>query len=278
MEHKIIICKRCGCNLRLPANKGILAVTCPKCKYKFQFDSGPKMSSTGGAAQYKNSTYETVQTTSRTVTIFRLTHAHKEWDASGLGNMLKDNMPVHIFADDQDQGTLSKDGSLTVTLNSGPHTLKCAKLGTKYVIPAGADGYEAYFFNNSLRIGPVQDYFRERLTMFVLKMFRSQGMRDRMNDLNNRHHNIVVNVRADGIYLSWQLAQTKGIKQWATGGDEEKISYYQAGLTPLPQEKQPGGYWDYIQMRIEDAIEADEEADMERYMGGFRMRTKHKLY
>ena len=278
MEYQYITCKRCGMTLRVPRNIGHLAITCPKCKYKFQFDSGPKTSSIGGSAQYTNSTYGTTQTTSRTVTIHRLAHAHKEWDASGFGNMLKDNMPVHIFADDQDQGTLSKDGSLTVNLSSGPHTLKCARLGTKYAIPAGTNHYEAYFFNNSLRIGPVQDYFRDSLTMFVLKIFRSQGIRDRMADPNNRYHNVEINVGQDGIRLSWQLAKTRGIKQWATGEDEEKISYHQAGLTPLPRERQPDGYWSYIQMWIEEAIESDREADMERYMNGFRVRTKHNLY
>ena len=279
MDNKIIVCKRCGCNLRLPANRGVLVVTCPKCKYEFRFDSGPKSANANTNPQYSTNIHTgTAQMNSRTVKIYRLTHAYKEWNATGLRNRLKDNMPVHIFLDDKDQGFLAKDSSLILNLDSNPHILRCDAIGTKYIIPAGTDHYSAYFFNNSLKIGPVQDNFRDGLTMFVLKIFRGQGIRDRMADPNNLHHNVSIDVGQDGIRLSWRLAQTRGIKQWATGTDEEKISYYQAGLTPLPKEKQPGGYWDYIQMRIEDAIEADKEADMERYMSGFRARTKHNLY
>lgn len=278
MENEIIVCKRCACNLRLPLNKGILVVTCPKCKYEFQFDSGPKPINTDRETDYTNSTYKAKELTSRKVMICRLTHLYKDWNVRGIGNMLKDNTPVHIFVDDKDQGALPKDDLMIVSLNYDSHILKCTTFGTKYVIPAGNEHYEAYYFNKALQIGPVQDQFRDELIMFVLKMFRGKGIRERMMDLNNRNHNVKISVEHDGIRLSWDLVKPQGIKQWISGMHEEKISYRQMGITPLMCEKQPSGYWNYIQTKVEDAIVMDEEADMEKYLLGIRMRTEHRLY
>lgn len=41
MDYRIVTCQHCGTRLSLPANKGRLLVTCPKCNYKFHVDSGP---------------------------------------------------------------------------------------------------------------------------------------------------------------------------------------------------------------------------------------------
>ena len=40
MENEIIYCTQCKSKLRVPCNKGVLEITCPRCKNKFRFDSG----------------------------------------------------------------------------------------------------------------------------------------------------------------------------------------------------------------------------------------------
>lgn len=45
MEYHHIICKKCGVTLRVPKNIGRLAISCPKCRYQFEFHSGPKQAS-----------------------------------------------------------------------------------------------------------------------------------------------------------------------------------------------------------------------------------------
>lgn len=42
MDYKVINCPSCDVRLRLPKNKGKIAVTCPKCEEKFEQDTGSK--------------------------------------------------------------------------------------------------------------------------------------------------------------------------------------------------------------------------------------------
>lgn len=42
MEYHYLICKKCGVTLRVPKNIGRLAISCPKCRYQFEFHSGLK--------------------------------------------------------------------------------------------------------------------------------------------------------------------------------------------------------------------------------------------
>ena len=163
-------------------------------------------------------------------------------------------------------------------MSDSSHTLKHAPLGIKSVIPEGRKDYEAYYFNHSLSIGSARDPFRDELTNFVIDMFRGQGIKERVSDPNNKYNSIQIKVSQEGIRFSWYLSRTRGIRQWMTGDEEEKIAYYQIGLTPLPREKQPDGYWEYIQLWIENAIESNEDVNMERSIGGFAIRKSHKLY
>ena len=43
-SRQIIACQLCGARLRIPRNRGMLEITCPKCQGKFYFDSGKKIS------------------------------------------------------------------------------------------------------------------------------------------------------------------------------------------------------------------------------------------
>lgn len=301
----IVTCPSCSGKNRVPANKGKIKVTCGVCKGQFLYESGTwpsarKAAASGqqptGTAGQQQSTSTTRQQQStgtarqqqpaqtraeapcRTLSITRLTHSYKEWDLHGLRNRFVDNYPVHIFLDDVDQGLLPKEGEMVLSLDSNAHVVKGAVFASSFGIPAGRESYLAFFFNGGFRIGPTIDPFRDKLAEFVLRIFRGQGIRDRILDENNRNHNVELHIEPEGIRLSWSLAQTKGLRQWATGEDDEKIPYRQIGLVPPAPETQPGGYWQFLQDYVEDLILSDKEADMDRYMGGFTFRTRHNLY
>lgn len=279
MDNTIINCKRCGCKLRLPLNRGMLSARCPKCKWEFDFDSGPKLNTVNNGSQYTSGTYGgATQSANRTITLVRGEHTYKEWNFSGIKNRWADRAPVHIYLDDRDQGSLPVDRTMTIRLDGAAHTIKYAPLGTKYQIPAGTDSYRGMFFNNAFMIGLEVDPFLDALTDFSIRIFRSQGIKDRMMHPNNQYHAVEIRADQDGILLSWRLNETKGLKQWLTGAQEEKISYVSARLMPPPKVRQPDGYWSYVNDWIKQAIELDEEADVEKCTGGFRMRTMHNLY
>lgn len=214
----------------------------------------------------------------RTITIERATHAYKEWDLHGLENAFRDKWIVRIVLDEVEQGHLKANETMVLDVDSGEHTIRYNLLAPKYWIPPGTDNYIVSYFRDNFRIGPENDDFRDGLTLFVIKMFRSRGMKDRILDRNNHGNKVHLDVNRDGIRLYWTLEHTKGLKQWLTGEGEEKISYSQMGLTPLAEEKQPSGYWEFLQMWVEEAILQDDEADMEKSGGGFTFRTKHSLF
>jgi glutaredoxin 3 len=39
-NHRLVECDQCGTKLRVPLDKGVLKVTCPKCKNLFPWDPG----------------------------------------------------------------------------------------------------------------------------------------------------------------------------------------------------------------------------------------------
>lgn len=306
-----VTCPHCEGKSRVPANKGKLKVTCGHCGEKYLYDSGtwpgtpvkqqaqqpkpqprpqtpppqrpqtppPQRPQTPPPPQPEPQSQPRPQEPPcRTITIERATHAYKEWDLHGLENAFRDKWIVRIVLDDVEQGHLKADEVMTLDVDSGEHTLRYNLLAPKYWIPPGRENYLVSYFRDSLRIGPENDEFRDGLTLFVLKMFRGRGIKDRILDPNNHGNKVRLDINSEGIRLSWTLEHTKGLKQWLTGEGEEKISYSQMGLTPLAEEMRPAGYWEFLQMWVEKAIVQDKEADMTMEGGGFTFRRTHDLY
>lgn len=73
----------------------------------------------------------------------------------------------------------------------------------------------------------------------------------------NRNQCLYLKFWPDHFSLEWDLAATKGLKQWATGRGEEKISYSQLGLCP-PQPL-PGGYWEFMKAMLSRVINSSED-------------------
>ncbi|MBR6790748.1 MAG: hypothetical protein IKM31_07780, partial [Oscillospiraceae bacterium] len=189
----------------------------------------------------------------RTVTVTRGIHSYKGLDGISLKNMFKDSTPVPVLLDGVLQGTLSKNQAVvTFSVDSGAHTLSFNPISAKTPLPAGQDNYSAIFFNETFHVGIEGDPFEKELAVFILNMVRGKGFRDRVFHPNNRHNAVGISLRPDHILIYYDVKTTKGFSQWASGREEEKISYISAGLTPPPKSRQPGGYWSHMEMLIQD--------------------------
>lgn len=213
--------------------------------------------------------------TVRTIEIWRPGHAHKTVDAT-----LKDMQPIHPYLDGVDQGVLKTGQTMTLGLDEGPHVLRNSILGPKCDLPAGTDSYTAVFHENQFKVGIKNDPFKDQLALFMLNMFRGQGIRDRILDLNNRKNDISLHFDPKkGIRLAWSPLETKGFQQWSTGEVWEFISFAEAGLTPPPPARLPTGYWGKLADDICEAIDLDKGSDVT--LCGFHRFTipsHHKLY
>lgn len=212
----------------------------------------------------------------RKITVYRLTHSYKEFNFTGIRNILKDLGQVNFSLDGQTVGSLGKE-PLEIPMDSREHTLKCGLMDS-YRIPAGDKDYRAYYFNDYLMIGFDPDPFREQLAEFMVNMFRGKGMRDRLLDSNNSTNSVMVHIHTDHIRLNFPLKNTRGLKEWATGTKEEKISFQEIGLQVPPASILPDGYFGFIEDYVLDAVNQDEEADMERNGYSFKIRETHRLY
>lgn len=288
-----IICPQCNSKLYIIEDKkNFTWVECAACKHcfrystaiKFTTDAAPVNTPTPAASKkpsgsnQKAAPVHKAQTPTRTVTIQRLMHAHKDLTGSGIQNMLKDSMPVMIYLDGTKQGTLAKDQPFVLHLDSNAHTISHTPISSKSIIPAGNNDYVAYFFNTSFMIGPVHDPFRDELTQWVLNMVRGQGFRDRIQDPNNHYHAVKVSIQSNCIRVHWAVNQKKGFTEWSSGEKEEKIYYNQIGLTPPPSNRQPGGYWQYLGNFVQQSVKNDPQADLVHGIGGFSFRKTHGLY
>lgn len=309
----IVSCPKCSKKLRFPSDKGLILVTCPVCGYMFQYkpktqsdtakvllQSKPPVSPAKApvkptsqgwnqakkpvepVSQVKKPAPTTVpqnqQQPTRTVSIRRGMHAYKDLTAAGLKNMFVDAAPVAVYLDGEKQGMLNKDKAMVLRIDSGKHIISQSPISSKHRIPEGSDSYDSFYFNGAFMTGPVNDPFRDELAAFILKLVRGQGFRDRINDPNNHYHAVEITIQSNYVRVHWRLNQTKGFAEWSTGEKEEKIYYHQAGLTPLPEHKQPSGYWSYLNNYIRDVVVFDPKADLEHVVGGFAVRKTHSLY
>lgn len=228
-------------------------------------------------AQYKPAPPK--QEPTRTVTVTRGIHQYKELDGIGLKNMFKDSTPVPVLLDGVSQGTLSKNQSVVIfSIDSGAHTLSFNPISAKTLLPAGQDNYSAIFFNETFHVGIEGDPFEQELVSFILNMVRGKGFRDRIFHPNNRHNAVGISLRPDHILIYYDVKTTKGFSQWASGREEEKISYFSAGLNPPPASRQPGGYWSHMEMLIRDAITCDKQANLTHTDYGYTFKASHDLY
>jgi hypothetical protein len=95
---------------------------------------------------------------------------------------------------------------------------------------------------------------------------------------NNRNKKIHMDLHKDHISLEWDLDQSHGLKQWATGRDGEKIYYANIGLNPPPFDSQPGNYWTAVRMVLASAINRSGSMYHCSVNGIITMKTINDLY
>ena len=155
---------------------------------------------------------------------------------------------------------LSLSGGLRIPADDKDYLLLVNKEGVSY----------------SLAAVPEVDPFYDGLESFMIGMCQKGGLRDRILMRNNRNNNIHMGLHSDHISLEWDLAQTQGLKQWATGRDGEKIYYSNIGL--VPPSDQPGNYWIATRMLIADAINRNSQTYQCSPNGTITLKTIGDLY
>lgn len=218
----------------------------------------------------------------RYVVLGRFKHAHTSKDWTGLKNRMKDAANVPVYLDGVQRGVLTPNGDgLTLQIDGNKHSLSTSPFSRKHVLPAGSDGYIAFFFNDAFQIGIADDPFKEELIQFVLEMVRGRGFRERIRDRANRDNCVDIKVQSKGLLLKFALADgqyARDRKEKLFLEREEMIYYQQVGLHPTPEHRCPSGYWASLETEVQIAIENDPEADLEHVAGGYAERKVHDLY
>ena len=215
----------------------------------------------------------------RSITVSKWDHSHKDLSLKGLNNKLLDAQKMSVFLDDKFVGELKSGQPVIAYMDEREHKVQIVTFVKKqYIVPAGNESYYAAYFNEKLSIVPSEDRFRDELIGFVLNMFKSQGIKDRINDPNNRYHSIDIDCGNQEIYLNRVLNQGTNLAQKLTGSDSEKIPYAQIGLSPIEEYTQLPGYWYMTTEAVKEAIMHDKDIDIEEGMGGLTYRRTHDLY
>lgn len=287
MEEKAIIrCPKCQQKFRIPVNKGAIVATCPGCKIQLRFDTndiGAKLAKY--EAEKAQQTVDrpkskTASDPSRYVYLSKPKHAYRGFNFTGYSNWLVDTRSSPILLDGNAVGSMRGDGELTIPMDEKEHTLTADnRLFKRHCkVPAGRENYIGICFNHgkgdNLYLHPENDPFYSQVAAYMLNVFKGQGIRDRIQSTQNRHHGVEIAANADGIEISYLLSNVNG---WGDPKSREMIYYRDMGLYPMPESQLPGGYYETIQNRLIDDIADDREVDMEYTTYGFAPRKMHSL-
>lgn len=191
-----------------------------------------------------------------------------------VGNFLAKDAALKIIVDRKEVAKMVNHQDTEIRVSESAHTICVASGGitsvvavnaelpggTAIKIPAGSEEYVVLINKEGaayrLCAGTVNDKFYTILEEYIKKMCAGKGIFERLRMPENRNECLYLKFAADSFSLEWDLAKTKGLKQWATGRGEEKIFYTQLGIRP-PQ-AQPGNYWQFIQIMISGVINSSE--------------------
>lgn len=91
--------------------------------------------------------------------------------------------------------------------------------------------------------------FIHSVTEFMVNVFNGNAILERLEDPNNRRHDLSVSCHKDGVHIRWQLNETKNMDEWSKGYAEEIIPYEAAGVT-MPKDQLTGD----VLSRVEDSV------------------------
>lgn len=170
MEKKVIVCARCGAQLRVPGDVPKLKVTCPKCSYIFIHTNGEPLHNTQRGNDTMNSYYSSSSGGLRHIAIRRPGHIQKT-----ATNIIMDSKPEFVYLDGKKMGVLKTGGTVDIDIDTTSHKLKTGTPGSACVLPAGTDNYFAEFHNGTFEIGIANDPFAAALLPVILNIFRGKG-------------------------------------------------------------------------------------------------------
>lgn len=290
MNAHIIDCPKagCGCKLRLPAGRGRILATCPKCKTEFVFDSnagvveklvvpvqpGAEPLPPIGFQDFEQMFGDQPQPYTAPAGGMRKIVFVYLSESTGttlrkVGNFLAKNAPLKIIVDGKQVAEMIDHQNTVVEVSEGEHSVCMANSGIPSVvalnakasgfavkIPAGQESYMAFVQKEGntyyLRVGYLHDSFLDGLQQYFKKLCAGKALQERISLKENRNDCVYLVFKDDGFRLEWDLANPKGFQQWSTGRDGETISYAQLGLQPPAV--RPGGYWDFICIMISEVI------------------------
>lgn len=294
MEYHVLSCpnRACTATLRVPKGRGKLSVTCPKCKKQFLFDSNTgKIEKDMIGKSPKAVDKGTAQKMMRRL-LFVYDSESTGTALRKVGNFLAKNAPLKIIADGKQVGTMVDRQDTVVELSSDVHTVCMSNSGIPSVvalnakvsgsaikIPAGMEDYIVFVEKEGntyyLRAGLVNDSFVEGLKAHIKMMCEGKGVLERLHMPQNRNHTLYLRFEPAFFTLEWDIHHTKGLKQWSTGRDGEKVYYSSLGL--IPPQKQPGGYWEYVRLMVSEEINTLE--DLQCTSGGvISEKSMHRLF
>ena len=343
MEKIIISCGECKAKLRVPLNKGLIQVRCPKCNQTFIYDSGNEVKSrkdykkveefskniqkqapeTGRESDNKirkeNTTIKNNEAERKDNGNYQqpkkeqwITNEKKEASASAtvddvdaakrevrfvyytervgtsldkLENAFAKNFKLKLYVDGKQVGIMENKVPCSFQISTGEHrlwaSLTNAPLLTNlgFRIPAGSENYLVFINKMGSKYelcgGPRPDPFLNGLQEFIKGMFQKRGIRERILMVENRTNKVELSFHESYMQIFWQLENPKGFQQWSTGGDSEKIYYFEAGL--IPPTNMPPEYWVYVRYVIAELINTFDEYSCSP-TGIVSLKKVHDLY
>lgn len=274
MEYHIIPCPTCKQKVRLPANRGKLSVSCPKCKGTFLFDSNSGCFATQHFSFDFDQIFDKKEKLSMRRMLFLYSSERVGSTLDRVGNFLAKDVALKIIVDRKEVAKMVNHQDTEIQVSEAGHTV-CVAVGgitsvvainaelpggTAIKIPAGSEEYVVLIDKvgtvYKLYAGSVSTPFYRGLEEYFKKMCQGRGILERIRMPENRNQRLYLDFMPDHFLLGWDLTTTKGLKQWSTGRGEEKIFYSQLGL--YPPQTQPGGYWKFIQAMISRVIDSSE--------------------
>ena len=190
-----------------------------------------------------------------------------------------------VVIDGVERGTIANGGEITIPISTGEHEIFMrfhSPIGVmnyhKHTITAGHSDLSGEVrpkqggfkgdWEIDIRGGNVNvESFVQRVEHFAVDAFRSPRIMNLLNHPNNRRRDLSLQFGEKGMEVRYDVAETRGLKQWATGEDGITIPYAEMGLTvPInPPIRMFGEIRDRVERRL-----AEEGWKRNRYGAWYR--------
>lgn len=296
MDKQIIFCPRagCGCKLRLPAGRGRILATCPKCKTEFVFDSNkgvvdklvvpaqpgagakppqpappkPKQQPYTPQAYTQPQPYTAPAGGMRKIVFVYLSESTGT-TLRKVGNFLAKNAPLKIIVDGKQVAEMIDHQNTVVELSAAEHSVCMANSGIPSVvalnakasgfavkIPAGQESYMAFVQKEGNTYYLRVGYLHDSFLDGLQAYFKKLCAGKALQERISLKEN-----RNDCVYL---VFKDDGFRlEWDLANPKgfqqwstgrDGETISYAQLGLQPPAVRPGGYWDFICIMISEVI------------------------